>query len=136
MTEHMIERCECDGCGWDGLDNQGPDGGCEAYFGDRPDGGRNILCRRCLDHEPMARRAAVAALPEPREHDLLRPTVVAQATLRILRAWSEDMDADIEFRRKTRMRYEERKGAGCTFRPGCDCGVCEPEKEMEDAQVD
>jgi len=27
-----------------------------------------------------------------------------------------------------------RRGAGCTFRPGCDCGICEPEKE--DAQVD
>ena len=90
MTEHMIERYECDGCGWDGLDNQGPDGGCEAYFAERPDGGRNILCRWCVDHEPLARLAAAAVFPEQRKDDYLRATVVAQTTLRILRAWNED----------------------------------------------
>jgi hypothetical protein len=134
MTEHMIERYECDGCGWDGLDNQGPDGGCEAYFADRPDGGRNILCRWCVDHEPLARLAAAAVFPEQRKDDYLRATVVAQTTLRILRAWNEDEERQRRELDASRRDFMNRRGAGCTFRPGCDCGICEPEKE--DAQVD
>lgn len=91
----------CVACGYDGLTGEP---GAEAYFTPRLGGGEDIMCRPCIDRAKDAELAAGAALPGA------GPSDVADATVRVLRAWATE-NAKHELFQARYWAREKRDGA-------------------------
>jgi len=95
------------------------------------------LCRRCIDRLDRAEVAAEAVFPvsdlaisqkDPGGTGRLlkeRDAKVRGATLKVLGAWAEHDDETHRWQATERMRHAAKKRAGCTFRGGCECEVCD-----------
>ncbi len=91
----------CVACGDDELTGEP---GAEAYLAGTPDGGDGAMCRWCVDRSKDAEGAAEAALRDA------GPSEVADATVRVLRAWAT-VDAERELYQARYWAREKRDGA-------------------------
>ena len=91
----------CVVCGDDELTGEP---GAEAYLAGTPDGGDGAMCGRCIDRSMDAERAAEAALGDA------GPSAIADATVRVLRAWAT-VDAECELYQARYCAREKRDGA-------------------------
>lgn len=120
------ETCyTCDGCGDDRLSDQP---GAEAYFTPRLGGGEDIMCRPCIDRAKEAELAAGAALLGA------EPAAVADATLRVLRAWAT-VDAESKLYQARYRAREKRGGANGWTRNELDARLRSAERRCRQLGV-